>query len=330
MPKKLFEKFKNKSNEKKFKEELKREKRKIFVDLKASDRRNYKKRNKISIKLPNLKEKFNKKHLKFLYFWIWFAVFVLFIIFLFSPFFSIKTINISTNEDSKNLIDLNIAYNSVNSFRNKNILFLDKKVIENQIINFQKNIDEVKVNKKLFEGTLEITIKSQNPIFYTMYKWQKYFITWSWVYIPTKNISIKWLKELKVSLSNTDLVFFEYKNVLNDKYLNKILEIQTKLSQNIQELAVLNIFYFEKEREVHFDVNNSLKLIFDLDWDKIEEQIMKIVVFNKEHLDFTKNDSVNYIDLRIFNKIYFCENSSRLNCQNNLKQIYSFYNETDN
>jgi hypothetical protein len=72
-------------------------------------------------------------------------------------------------------------------------------------------------------------------------------------------------------------------------------------------LKIKNIYYFVKEREVHFDVNNDIKLIFDINVEP-DEQLTKLIVFNKEHLSLLKITTINYIDLRIPNKIFYCEN----------------------
>jgi hypothetical protein len=75
---------------------------------------------------------------------------------------------------------------------------------------------------------------------------------------------------------------------------------------------------------VHFDVNNDIKLIFDINIDT-EEQLMKMIVFNKEHLNLMKTSIINYIDLRIPNKIFYCENEFVRSCKKNLKLIYDLY-----
>jgi hypothetical protein len=94
--------------------------------------------------------------------------------------------------------------------------------------------------------------------------------------------------------------------VLKEDYLQKIIKFKKNIEENILLLKVKNIYYFEKEREIHFDVNNDIKLIFDLNVD-LDEQMKKLIVFNKEHKNITKDNTINYIDLRIPNKIYYCE-----------------------
>ena len=218
-----------------------------------------------------------------------------------------------------NLINLDLAYNSVKSIRNKNILFTEKSEIEELVNNWQKNIVKISINKNIFKWSIKIKLYSSKALYKTNYMNHNYFITNNWVFIPAKNTNIAWLKELKLSLS-------DYKIILDEKNLNKIIEITEKLSKNINSISIWNIYYFVKEREVHIDVNNDLKLIFDLEAN-LDEQIMKIVVFVKEYINITKDDSINYIDLRIYNKVFFCENINKWVCQNNLKYIYPLYNE---
>ena len=90
---------------------------------------------------------------------------------------------------------------------------------------------------------------------------------------------------------------------------------------------VKNIYYFEKEREVHFDINNDTKLIFDINIDEVDEQMKKLIVFSKEHIDLAKENTINYIDLRIPNKIYYCETEFVWSCKKSLKLIYDLYAE---
>jgi hypothetical protein len=52
------------------------------------------------------------------------------------------------------------------------------------------------------------------------------------------------------------------------------------------------------------------------------EQIEKIVIFNKEYLDIN-NETIIYIDLRIKNKVFYCLNENEVQCNLNLKSIYS-------
>jgi len=65
-------------------------------------------------------------------------------------------------------------------------------------------------------------------------------------------------------------------------------------------------------------------LIFDINVE-IDEQLKKLIVFSKEHKNLTKDTTINYIDLRIPNKIYYCENEFVWNCKKNLKLIYDLY-----
>gem|GEM_PF-5515584 len=92
---------------------------------------------------------------------------MIFFSFIFSPYFYLKTINIDRDDNEKDFIDLNISYNSVSSYRNKNIIFLDKSNISEQIINYQKNIYRVDINKQFFPPKLDIKLWSYKPSFYT-------------------------------------------------------------------------------------------------------------------------------------------------------------------
>ncbi len=320
---KIINKIKQKVKKNQFKENLKKEKRKIFVDTSIKKSEFFKRKKQITFNLPKLQNNYIKDNLKFLYFGLASIFFILFIISLFTPIFSVKKINITLYDKQENLIDLNIAYDSVNYYRGKNNIFLDKNEIKEQLINYQKNIDRIEINKTFFPSELNIKLWSSKALFYTVINWKKYVITENWVFVYTNSI-IKDLKEIKVSLPDQNEHFLEYKKILKDDYLKKIIKLRDDIEQNILWLKIKNIYYFVKEREVHFDVNNDVKLIFDLNVE-IDEQLKKLIVFNKEHLNLMKSTVINYIDLRVLNKIFYCENEFIWSCKNNLKLIYDLY-----
>ncbi len=258
-----------------------------------------------------------------MYFSLLFTLLLLVLISLFTPIFNIKKINITLYDRQWGLIDLNIAYDSVNYYRWKNSIFLDKNELKDILINYQKNIDKIEINKTFFPSELNIKLWSSKALFYTIINWKKYIITENGVFVYTNTI-IKDLREIKVSLHDNNGYFLEYKKILHEDYLQKIIKLRNDIEQNIIWLKVKNIYYFVKEREVHFDINNDMKLIFDINTE-IDEQLTKLIVFNKEHLGLLKTTTINYIDLRIPNKIYYCENEFIWSCKKNLKLIYDLY-----
>ncbi len=325
----MFQKIKKYINtiisNKKFKKSIKREKRKLFIDDCFNCEKTFKKRKKVIIKLPDFSKIFDKENLKKIYIILSISSIIIILILLFSPLLNVKIIEIETDEKSKNLIDLNIAYKSVENYRNKNIFLLNWKDVWNWLINYQRNINKVEINKYFFSKKIKIILYSFDAIFITEINWKKYFVTNNWVFIHTNNKNIKNLKNITILLKDWYNEFFEYKKILKEDYLEKIIEIEKEITQNIVWLKIKSIFYFEKEKEVHFDINNDTKLIFDINTDTTDEQIKKLAIFNKDTQNIINSTNINYIDLRIPNKIFFCENTTFLSCKNNLKNIYSIY-----
>ena len=117
-------------------------------------------------------------------------------------------------------------------------------------------------------------------------------------------------------------MFLEYRKILNPEYLSKITEIQRLLKDNIVDLIIKDIIYYETQRELHITTENDVIIIFTLDWNiNIEEQIKSLVIFNQEREQISKS-SIVYIDLRIKNKIFFCPSENYNSCQRNIKSIY--------
>jgi hypothetical protein len=101
--------------------------------------------------------------------------------------------------------------------------------------------------------------------------------------------------------------------------MKKIMYTIAKLEENIIEIKAENIKYYVIEKEIHIHTKNTL-LIFSLA-DNIDQQIEKIVVFNKQHYQI-KNPGIFYIDLRVANKIFYCKTDDQNICEKNLTRIY--------
>lgn len=321
---KTINKIKQKIKNKEFKSRIREEKRKIFIDTIDKKEKFSKKRKQITFKFPKIQNNFVKDNLKLVIIFSIILIMLIITLALFSPIFNIKKININLYDWSQKLVDLNIAYKSIDYFRSKNIILVEKNEIQEQLTNYQKNINEIKVNKDIFKRELNIKVGSYKPLFYTIFNWKKYIISENGVFIYTNNYVFKDIKEIKLSLSEKNKEFIEYKQILNEEYLQKIIKFKNDIEQNVIWVKVKNMYYFQKEREVHFDINNDIKLIFDLNVE-IDEQLKKLIVFSKEHKNLTKVNNINYIDLRIPNKVYYCENEFILNCKKNLKLIYDLY-----
>jgi hypothetical protein len=56
----------------------------------------------------------------------------------------------------------------------------------------------------------------------------------------------------------------DYKKIINKKYLDKIRYIESKLNKNLLTIQIKDIDYFIIEREVHFNLKNNIRVIFDI------------------------------------------------------------------
>jgi len=305
----MFKYIKNKISNIKFKKKLESNKRRIFIDTREKKESFFKKRKKTIIKIPDFSVIFTKHNLKRIVIISWVSLSIIWIFSLFSPFFNLKTVEIYNIWDNA-LIDMNIAYTSIEKFRDKNMFLLSKSNIKTSIINYQKNINYVTIKKYPLDKKIVIKLNSIEWLFYTTINWKKYIITKNWVFIPTNN---SWKK-----YSELNIIFSK-----EGEFINRIIDTKEQLKSNILWIKIKSITYFEKERELHIDLENNLKLIFDIDSDT-EEQIEKIAIYNKEQKNISKPIDLYYIDLRVPNKLYYCENEMLNICRENLIRIYPY------
>ncbi len=283
----------------------------------VSSEATFKKRKKIQIKFPLwMRDKSIKAHLKILYLvcialLLWGTLFVVY-----GPFFKVKTIEIIRKDD---ITDINIAYKSLEDYRDKLIFWINSQEIAEQLKIYQKNISDVTI-KKVFPNTLNITVWSYKWVFSTVINEKNYIITSNGVLVPWNGGSDVQIMKFTSPYANMNGII-DYKQVFSAKYIWEIVEVLHKIKYNLLSYQVKSLYYFPKEREVHIDMENT-KLIFDLDGD-IEEQIKKIVIFSKQTQDL-KKPWILYIDLRVKNKIFFCTLETEFDCRRNLNYFYQY------
>jgi hypothetical protein len=116
--------------------------------------------------------------------------------------------------------------------------------------------------------------------------------------------------------------FLDYKKIFDTKYIKEINNINKLIKENIINIKVNELTYFVVERELHLKTENNTTIIFDLN-KNIQNQLEKIVIFNKDQLNINKNPII-YIDLRIKNKVFYCTNENEYQCYKNIKSIYPY------
>ena len=310
--KKHFNKFFSKKN---------KEKRKSKIVLNKLEQQSFikcKKRKNINIRFGTLKITKVLKKNYIPYFLIISLIWVFFILFLiFWPIFKIKYIEIIKKD---NITNMDISYKAVEDFRWKSILQIDEKDVYSKFIDYQENIKDIDINIDL-PNTIKIEVESYKELFNININDKSYIIVENGTLIPSKSSkNIQYLTIIKEFDKNK---FFEYKKIFNQYYLSKITEIIEKLWENLIDIKIKNLTYYEVERELHIETENNIILIFSLDSNiEINEQIEKLVIFNKEDIWLNKNLIV-YIDLRIKNKIFYCPIENEYICKENIKSIYT-------
>lgn len=231
--------------------------------------------------------------------------------------FKIVSIEITRKD---NISNINIAYNSLESIRNKYLFSIDEDFIIDKLEKYQNNLQFIKINKK-FPDKIKIEIWSYKPLFNTVVNNNNYIITSNWTLVPSQHsenlINLQLIWEIQEEKSFT---IPDYKKIIKETNINKIISIYKKITENLIWIKINYISYYQIEREVHFSINNNLLLIFDLTQD-LKKQVKNFIVFNTNNLKLIK-DNIIYIDLRIDNKIFYCEKDNEYKCNLNINSIY--------
>jgi len=267
--------------------------------------------NNINFKKLNL---FWKNHF-YNYLLILFILISLIIFFIFWSTFKIKFIEIIKQD---NITNMSIAYNATDKYRNVSIFNIKENEILKRLKEYQQNIKKIDIRIKL-PNTLKINISSYKWLFNTKINEKNYIITENGTLVPS-NYSDS-LKELVLVQKFDKNKFIDYKKILDPTFINNIKLIVDSIKENIIKINISEIKYYITEREVHLKTDKKTILIFNLN-SNIKEQIEKIAILNKEHININKN-SIVYIDLRVKNKVFYCTTEKEYQCYQNLKSIYS-------
>jgi len=314
----MWSKFNNIFSRKKtrFKETIKKEKRRFYMFNKKKSSNFCCKRKKNKVFQLKINFNFDKKNI--LYISILFILLALIaILYIFKwNYFSIKNINISINDT---ITDENISYKSIDSIRNKSIFLENKENISKKLLNYQKNIKKIEINRVL-PDTLNINIESFPILMDIFYNEKKYSLTSNWVLIPYKSINkdnnrisinaISWKKE--------KYKIFSYKKIFKDNLVNKIYLLINSFKNNILDNKIEKINLYIDEKELHITIKNKTIFIFSLEEDT-DKQLKKILVYSKEKDKILK---YVYIDLRVEDKIFICPYEKEYQCLKNLRRIY--------
>lgn len=269
-------------------------------------------------KVFQLKINFNFDKKIFLYIFLWWITFsILWIIYILKwDYFSVKNIIINIED---NITNENIAYKSINSIRNKSIFLENKENISKKLLDYQKNINNIKIEKFL-PDTLKIYIDSFPLLMDVKYFWKKYSLTSNWVLIPFKKINIdkeRFLVNINVNKGDKYKIL-SYKKIFKDDIVKKIYWLINSFKNNILDHKIESINLFIDERELHITTKNKTIFIFSID-ENIEKQLKKLMVYAKEKNKILK---YVYIDLRVEDKIFLCPYKNEYQCLKSYRRIY--------
>lgn len=285
---------------------------------KSENKSFFKKRKAINIRLSFLDYlKFFKKNYIPYYLITWIIFIVISLFFILWPIFRVKYIEIIKKD---NVTNMTIAYKSVENLRWEQLLKVQELDIFNKFKSYQDNIKSINLTIDL-PNTLKIEAESYKEIFNVTINEQNYILVENGTIIPSYHS--KKLKTLNIIKKIDKNKFIEYKQIFNPFYIEKINDIIKKLEENLINVRIKNLYYYEVERELHIEIENWNILIFSLDDDiEILEQIEKLVIFNKDYSSIIDNKII-YIDLRVKYKIFYCPVESEYQCNENIKSIYN-------
>lgn len=317
---KFIKKLINKNKNRKFKNEVEKEKRKSHIWLEKEKSSFKKRKSKFKIfKTKKIYRDFNeikksKYNTESAIIWIVLILSVIYVVF-FSSYFSVEKIYIERQDD---MVNINISYKSVEDFYFKSIFFVDKKIIKEKIIQNQESIENIKI-KKILPNTIKINISSYEKAFNTKIQNKDFIVLENWSLIP--NNHDKNILELKTNIKNLDnYQYLDYKKFFKQEDIKNSKIISSLFKNNLLYIKLDYLEYFPEERETHIILKDNKRLIFYLKWE-LENQIKKLVLFYQNYSNTWKKDLI-YIDLRIKERIYYCEKNKHWSCRNNLKLIY--------
>ncbi len=231
------------------------------------------------------------------------------------PFFEIKNIYITRQNTN---VNIDMAYNAVDSFRGKKSFNIDTEDIKKAILKNQESIEDVTVSLR-FPDSIHINITAYDNVFQTHIREAPYTIVTNGSVIPligTSDLPYIILYQNSSGVSNIP----DYKEVFSPRYIEAIEYLKNSLVENIIALKIKALHYFVAERELIIELETWEYLIFDLTWN-LPAQIEKIVIFHNENGDITTKNII-YIDNRIDNKIFYCDTSTEYLCRVNIREIY--------
>jgi cell division septal protein FtsQ len=92
---------------------------------------------------------------------------------IFSHYFSLKSVDIIRND---NLVNIDLAYRSIENIRLKPMVFINKSDIRNFITSHQPNIQNIEI-RKIYPSNIKITLSSYKELYNVNVEGKYYKIT---------------------------------------------------------------------------------------------------------------------------------------------------------
>lgn len=257
-----------------------------------------------------IKKRKRRSILKNRFFWLFTLIFILFggIFYFasFSRFFQVEGSEISGNEkvsseSLENILNKEIG-KKILFFSSKSIFLVNLSKIKERILQEFPQIANVNL-KRNFPNKISIQIEERKPvaIFCQAEQEENCFlideegvIIDSVIIINSENLK---LTKIIGDIESPDLGT----KVIERNYLDSILEIQRKLSEN-QKLEIEEFIPSRKKLTVR--TSENWQIFFDPSGD-ISDQILNLTILLKEKIPPENRGNLEYIDLRFENKIYF-------------------------
>lgn len=244
---------------------------------------------------------------------VWICSITACILFLFfGPLLRIQEILISSDDDQ--IININQSYSSVDSIRNKNLLFINTNDLAKRIQKQQNTIRNISIQAE-FPSILHIKLSAYTVLFQT----EKYLI------LENGAVKEKWeenydlIPTLQLSEDITEKAAFG--NMLDAWDLWQISLLKEYLERNIPGFSIAEMQYFISEKELLLSTDTNTIFIFDLDED-VTNQGENLAIYHKEWGNILKKKYI-YIDVRNPKRLDGCWFESEFLCRLNLKNIYS-------
>jgi len=216
----------------------------------------------------------------------------------FSPIFKIQAIEISGNKEVE-------AEEIKNNFNYGNIFLITENKVKNDLIKKIPKISDVEIKKNLIKRSVKLTIKEREEIGIVCQAQED--LIENCFYIDNQGVIFEQALQTSGSLillikDYSQREFYLGKEIFEQRIVDFISQVRQSLSLEI-DLMILdfNILSFPA-KDLKVMTNEGWYIIFDLEGD-IKNQLRSIEAALEEKIK--DRESLEYVDLRIENRIYY-------------------------